>query len=121
MSTVNLTTGSDVDADVKVPCSSELHNASLDASITPKAAASCDDDVCSTTLVDEATNSVVAGDGLVDLKPLSPAAVESHNGYADDACEQPVGVVDDMMFYSSEGESLLLLSHYVVFAHHMQE
>jgi len=68
---------------VEVPCSSELHNTSLDASLTPKAdESSYSDDICSSTLVDETASVLVTRDVKCavtdsDVKPLSPSSEES--------------------------------------------
>jgi len=96
----------------EVPCSEELHNTSLDISITPKAAASCDDDVCSKTLVDENASVVGIGDGVSDAaEPVS----SSCNAQAVAVSEQEDDLADDKFFSASEGESLPLLLQCIMF------
>ena len=59
----------------EVPCITELHNTSLDISITPKAAALCDDDdVCSNTLVNESASAVNTEDVSSDVQPVLPGS-----------------------------------------------
>jgi len=103
LSTVDSIPSSDANVDVPYH-SSELLNTSLDTSLTPKAE-SCGADICSTTLVEETVEAVVAnGHGVVDdLKPLSPQFDEYHDGCADNANDDTVDVPDDQFFPASEG------------------
>ena len=101
-STADVTLASN-DANTQVPGSSELQNSILDTSLTPKAASSCADDICSTTLVGEIADAVIAaGD---DLEPDSSPAEETYDGFvAGSAGEQTIDVDDDKFFPASEGE-----------------
>jgi len=104
LSAVDLTPISDADVDVP-SISSELLDA-LDTSLTPKAESLSGGDDCSTTLMEETADGVIATGGAVtDVKPLSPPSDESYDGCAaDNAGEQIVDVADDQFFPASEGE-----------------
>jgi len=106
LSSVESTPGSD--SNVELPTSSsELPNASLDTSLTPKAESLCAGDVCSTTLVEETADAVIAtGDRVDGLKPPSPPSDESRNEYAECVAEQTADIADDQFFPASEGELL---------------
>jgi len=87
----------------------------LDTSLTPKAAASDGGDVCSTTLVEETEDAVVAtGDGVDGLKPASPPRDESRDDCADNAGEQTVDAAADEFFPASAGKLSSLLLHRII-------
>jgi len=103
------------DTTVLMPNSNELHDQSLNSSITPKAPSSSgDDDICSTTLVDEPTSTSVSGDDVPDVQPLAQTSDKGQDGSVDDA-EQLFDVDGDKFFCASEGESLPLLFTSVYF------